>query len=53
VLANVNRDNKRRPEPYHAADFMISRDIFKASDGPVLLDPEAQSKLIKQRIFKA
>jgi hypothetical protein len=52
VLANVNRDPKRRPEPYHANDFMLGQEPSKQTGEAVLLDPEAQSQLIKQRIFK-
>lgn len=51
VLANVNRDSKRRPEPYKAADFMLAQ-VAPKVDAELLADPEAQSRLIKRRLFK-
>jgi hypothetical protein len=59
VIANVNRDPKRRANPYTAADFMpaLRREIGRhaaaaAPAEPVLLpDAEAQSRLIKQALF--
>jgi hypothetical protein len=54
VLANVNRNHEKRPEPYEAADFIHWRDTGKRAEGgePVLLDdPVAQSDLIRAAIF--
>jgi hypothetical protein len=51
ALANINRDSKQRPEPYLATDFMLAQVLADA--GPELLaNPEAQSRRIKQAIFK-
>lgn len=50
VLANVNRDPKRTPEPYTFSDFVPWRENQTDKGTPVLLsDPEAQSKLIKSK----
>jgi hypothetical protein len=57
VIANVNRDEKRRPQPYRASDFfpalaMAAGESSSKAPEPVLLeDPEAQSRLIKESIF--
>jgi hypothetical protein len=54
VLANVNRNHEKRPEPYEAADFIHWRSTGKQvqDDEPVLLDdPVAQSNLIRAAIF--
>jgi hypothetical protein len=58
VLANVNRDSKRCPQPYQATDFIYWHESHQAqATGQVQptanLDPEALSRLIKQRIFKS
>ena len=51
VLANVNRDSKRCPQPYQAGDFIYWRESqTPAAANP---DPEALSRLIKQQIFKS
>jgi hypothetical protein len=47
TLANVNRDSKRRPEPYTPTDFIYWRPQPQASnDGELLPDAEAQSRLL-------
>lgn len=54
VLANVNRNHEKRPEPYEAADFIHWRSTGKQApdDEPVLLDdPVAQSNLIRAAMF--
>ena len=60
VLANVNRDPKRRPQPYQAADFIhwhpSHREVLPDvawPDGIAADDLEAQSRLIKRALFKA
>jgi hypothetical protein len=60
VLANVNRDPKRRPQPYQAADFIhwhpSHREAKPESSWPQGIAPddlEAQSQLIKRALFKA
>lgn len=64
VLANLNRDPKRRPEPYRALDFIhwhpSSRERRREStaepawpQGISKQDLEAQSRLIKQALFKS
>lgn len=54
TLANVNRDSKRRPEPYKANDFIYWHESHRVpEEGTLLADPEAQSRLIKQALFKA
>lgn len=60
VLANVNRDPKRRPQPYQAADFIhwhpSHREAKSESSWPQGIAPddlEAQSQLIKRALFKA
>jgi hypothetical protein len=54
VLANVNRNHEKRPEPYAASDFIHWRSTGQPAqdDEPVLLDdPVAQSNLIRAAIF--
>lgn len=52
MLANVNRDNKERPSPYKAEDFIYWRKRGDETDEPVLLDdPVAQSNLIRAVMF--
>lgn len=55
VLANVNRDPEKRPEPYEPENFIYwhpERRERRASE--ILLDdPEAQSRLIKNALFGA
>ena len=60
VLANVNRDPKRRPQPYVAADFIHWHHSHREAkpepawpQGIALDDLEAQSQLIKRALFKA
>lgn len=53
LLANVNRDAKRVPEAYKPADFLPWHQQKAAElGGELLVDLEAQSALIKQRMFK-
>lgn len=54
VLANVNRNNDARPEPYTAEDFIYWRDAGQRADDsePVLIDdPVAHSNLIRAAMF--
>lgn len=55
TLANVNRDSKARPEPYLPEDFVPwqQRRAKKPYEGEFIADPEAQSALIKKRLFKS
>lgn len=56
ALANVHRDSKRTPEPYRAVDFIYwhpSHSEATAGQAVFKSDPEAQSQLIKQMIFKS
>ena len=53
TLANINRNAKSHPEPYRADDFISWRRFGQVSNEPELLaDPQAQSRLIMQKIFK-
>lgn len=53
TLANINRDSKTRPDPYKSSDFIGWRSFDKVAAGPILMqDVEAQSELIKRKIFK-
>jgi hypothetical protein len=47
TLANVHRS--KDSEPYHPIDFMLYS--TKPAQEPILLDPEAQSKLIMAALF--
>jgi hypothetical protein len=54
MLANVNRDPKKRPAPYRIDDFMLFRDRQEEvqKSGPVLLDdPDAQTELMISAMF--
>ncbi|MET3431434.1 hypothetical protein ABIC71_000912 [Herbaspirillum seropedicae] len=55
TFANAHRDPKHKPEPYQEHDFIRWGDLARrveSSNEPILLDdPEAQSALIKARIF--
>ncbi|MBK5206126.1 MAG: hypothetical protein JJD98_12185 [Polaromonas sp.] len=53
VLANVNRNSEKKPEPYKAADFIYWKDIGQEQDEePVMLDdPVAHSNLIRAALF--
>ncbi len=56
VLANVNRDAKRHPEPYQAADFVYWHESHRseAHDGALsMLDAEQHSRLIKRTLFRS
>ena len=56
TLANVNRNGDRRSDPFRPEEFIpwhpASR-VDKNDDGELLADPQAQSDLIKARIFRA
>jgi flagellar basal body rod protein FlgC len=55
VLANVNRDAKKKPEPYRAEDFIYWHPSHWPENKRSLVPqttPESQSELIKQSIFK-
>lgn len=54
VLANVNRDEKRRPKPYTIDDFLLFNDKVTESvaSGPVLLDdPNKHTELLIAGMF--
>jgi hypothetical protein len=52
ALANLHRDPQRRRDPYRPEDFIpwhpSHRQVKAESEGTLLADPEAQSRLIKQ-----
>lgn len=50
VLANVNRDPKRTPEPFKATDFIDWHPINRAPQK--VDDPETLSRKIKRKLFK-
>ena len=50
TLANINRDQKKRPEPYKAADF-IYWDPSHRNPKEEAVDPEVASQTILQRFF--
>jgi hypothetical protein len=56
LAANLQRDAKRRPEPYVPEDFIPwheqHRHLAKRTDGKLLSDPKAQSALIKSLFRK-
>jgi hypothetical protein len=53
TLANVNRNAKSHPEPYKAEDFISWRKFDRVIAQPeLLMDPQAQSELILQKVFK-
>lgn len=55
VMANVNRDATKQPDPYKETDFIYWHDVHKEEvqpDGILLADPVAQARLIKQKLFK-
>ena len=50
VLANVNRDSKRKPDAYRATDFIYWHEANReVPESQLLADPEAQSKLLKAK----
>lgn len=53
TLANINRNNDARPEPYKADDFIYWRDTGQPEEvEPVLLDdPVAQGNLMRASMF--
>jgi Protein of unknown function (DUF4035) len=53
MLANINRDTKKRPTPYKAEDFIYWRDTGQQDEvEPVLLDdPVAQGNLMRAALF--
>ena len=55
TLANVNRNADRRGDPFRAEEFIPWHPVNlakKEGEGELLADPEAQSNLIKSRLFK-
>lgn len=53
VLANVNRDAKRTPNPYKETDFVFWHEAHRQARESVLkVDPNEQSELIKQLFRK-
>ncbi|MGO4304190.1 hypothetical protein AB4Z41_10975 [Cupriavidus sp. RAF12] len=54
MLANVNRDPKKRADPFGSLDFIPWNEHSRAAraEAPILLDDaEAQSNLIDQMMF--
>lgn len=52
VIANVNRDPKRRADPFGASDFMPALADSMPAPPPVLLDdPQAQGDLLMGALF--
>lgn len=51
IVANVNRDSKRSPEPFLARDFFQSLGPARSSEPILLDDPKKQADLIRQQIF--
>lgn len=54
LAANLQRDSKRRPEPYVPEDFIPWNEKHREPanpDGKLMSDPEAQAALIKS-LFK-
>lgn len=52
VLANVNRDSKRRPAPYRIDEFLLYEQGAASSSEPVLLDdPDAQTEAMISAMF--
>lgn len=56
LAANLQRDAKRRPQPYQPEDFIPWHESHRpkpnAADGKLLSDPKAQSALIKSLFQK-
>lgn len=56
LAANLQRDSKRRPEPYKPEDFIPWHESHRHksphADGKLLSDPKAQSALIKSLFQK-
>lgn len=50
VLANVNRDAKKKPDAYTANDFIYWHESHRE---PEKFDPELQSERIKQMLIVA
>ncbi|WP_422630672.1 hypothetical protein [Polaromonas jejuensis] len=56
VLANVNRDPKKKPDAYKANDFIYWHESNRqvvGQRGILSADPKEQSRLIKQALFKS
>lgn len=56
VLANVNRDVKKRPDAYKPTDFIYWHEVHRRKQVPrpdvqLLADPQKQSALVKQTLF--
>ena len=55
VLANINRDPEKRPDPYEPRDFIYWHDQDKRQQRREILlqDKQEQSKLLKAALFGA
>ena len=54
ALANINRNEKRKPDPFKPEDFIYWHKTHKnqgSSEGILLSDAEEQSRLIKRKLF--
>lgn len=52
VLANVNRDSKRRPKPYRIDEFLLYEKVAAGNDEPILLDdPNKQTEAMISAMF--
>lgn len=52
VLANVNRDSKRKPDAYVPADFIPWHESHRVKPEPTLLaDPKKHAQLVKNTLF--
>lgn len=53
VLANVNRDSKKRSQPYKPVDFIYWHPSHGEEDQAQLLaNPQQQADLIKRTLFR-
>lgn len=51
VHANINRDSKKRPDPYKPEDFIYWHHSHREPPAPI--DPEQQAARIKELLFGA
>lgn len=52
ILANVNRDSRRRAAPYRVDEFLLYQERKDEPRGPILLDdPNAQSEAMITAMF--
>ncbi|PUA17262.1 hypothetical protein C7W93_15125 [Glaciimonas sp. PCH181] len=51
IVANVNRDTKKRPNAYTLDEFLLFVRRDKVDEPTLLHDPDAQSELIKKMLF--